>query len=328
MKSSWRISTERREDSELSEVVISNATNPSERYVFPFAVIHGVPCIDWCPPSRYERISDGIKYRSTDMMVSTYPKCGTTWVEQVVLMLKAESFDLLDPVQKNAYNKATGFGKIWADTALFQDRASDDRQFQNMTWEEFDSAPAPRIFKSHLPIQLVLGTKGQGVAALPEGMKTVIVSRNPYDTCVSAYYFFAKPKGCPFEAYALAWLEGAVEYGNYFDWMKGWYEEYKKYPERILWIRYEDLKKDPFRETKRVAEFIDAKSDEPFIQQVVDLSSFDSMQHQAQEKGGDFNHLRKGIVGDWKNHFSEELYDLFKTRVDKEMESYRIILGE
>jgi hypothetical protein len=326
----WKITiVENVDGTELSNVVVTDAKDPALQYKFRYAIIHGIPCHQWCPPSRYEKIDQGIKYRSNDILVSTYPKCGTTWVEQTVLLLKCNNFDLMDEVHKNAYNKATGFGKLWPDAMLFQDRVTNERQFQNMTWEEFDSAPSPRILKCHFPIQILAGSKGQGVAGLPEGMKIVIMSRNPYDACVSGYYHFGKPSGAPFEAYATTFINGLVGDGSYFDWIKGWYAEYKKFPDRIIWMQYENMKKDPFGETQRLAKHLDLPKadDDEFIREVVNLASFDTMTSSAKAKGGDITgHLRKGVVGDWKNHFSPELFELFKSKVEREMKGIEIDL--
>jgi hypothetical protein len=111
---------------------------------------------------------------------------------------------------------------------LLQDKPTDMKQFQHLSFEEFDAAPSPRVLKSHYASSLLPGTHGGSIKeALPQGMKVVIVSRNPYDACVSGYYHFGKPTGIPFEGYATAWLNGMAEYGSYFDWIKQWYHEYK-----------------------------------------------------------------------------------------------------
>jgi hypothetical protein len=70
-----------------------------------------------------------------------------------------------------------------------------------LSWESFDTAPAPRVIKTHAPLQLLLGTNGRGVEALPERTKVVVVSRNPLDACVSCYYHAWNPfkSGWPFD---------------------------------------------------------------------------------------------------------------------------------
>jgi hypothetical protein len=326
----WKIIVaENKDDREITDVTIRDAEKPENEYKFEFALIHGVYCFKYCPFSRYQKISEGLKYRPSDIIVSTYPKCGTTWIEQVVLLLKVGDPSRLDPVHRNAYNKETGVGKLWPDAMLFQDRADDgEKEFQALTWEDFDFAPSPRIIKTHHALPLLLGTNRQGVSALPNGTKVIVVSRNPYDACVSGFHHFGTHRNCPFDAWATLFLSGTIYFGSYFDWLKGWYAEYKKYPDRILWIEYEQMKKDPLKEIKRVAAFIDNENqEEDFLQRVVDWSSLDKMKQQAEEKGGDImNHLRKGVVGDWRNYFSEEMYEKFRKHAERELEGIDLIL--
>jgi hypothetical protein len=155
-------------------------------------------------------------------------------------------------------------------------------------------------------------------------MKVVIVTRNPLDACISSYYHSFNPfkSGWPFDAWASTWLAGYAMYGSYFDWVKGWHEELQRYPDKAIWIQYEDLKEDAVRETSRLARYlgVEQANDDAFIQKVIEYSSFETMVKQAEEKGGDtIGHLRKGKVGDWKNHFSADLFAEFQQTMIQEL---------
>ena len=71
--------------------------------------------------------------------------------------------------------------------------------------------------------------------------------------------------------------------------------------------------KNPFEIVKELALFLGTRSDDDFIHQVVESSSFDAMKESAQNSlGGEAaGHLRKGVSGDWKNHFTDELVQEF-----------------
>lgn len=90
-------------------------------------------------------------------------------------------------------------------------------------------------------------------------------------------------------------------------------------------------------------------ADEALIRQVAEASSFDSMKEQAKGgaaaaevggSGGDGGgsggggdkaaHLRKGVAGDWRSHFSPELHADFVERYRREMAGSGIVysLGE
>lgn len=64
----------------------------------------------------------------------------------------------------------------------------------------FECFPSPRVFKSHLPYDLV--PKGCGQAAKPQA-RYIYVMRNPKDVAVSLFEFVAKVSGRE----ALSWDE-------------------------------------------------------------------------------------------------------------------------
>lgn len=320
----WTIKREQiAEEPEYYMTKVTSVTNPEQQYNFRTSLVNGLPCLKWCPQSRFDKLNAAVTYRDSDIFVATYPKCGTTWSEQCVLLLtNGADPSKLNPVHKNTYNKELKFGKIWPEAQLLQDIFPDETgEGANLTLEEYNSAPEPRVLKTHMPINLLPGTNGQGIANLPPKTKIIVVSRNPLDACVSSYYHAFNPakSGWPFEAWATTWINGYAQFGDYFDWMKGWYAEYQKYPDRILWVQYEDMKKNPFEETLKMARYLGVSTDSEFIQRVVQFSSFDSMVKSVNEKGGDtLGHLRKGEIGDWKNHFTPELYELFRQHTEKE----------
>jgi hypothetical protein len=111
-------------------------------------------------------------------------------------------------------------------------------------------------------------------------------------------------------AFAAAWRSGLMPHGSYFRWLRDWKAHANAHPDQILWLHDEDVLSDPTSEIRKLANFIDVDvSDEEFLFQVVNASSFASMKKQA-GGAGDW-HLRKGIAGDWRAHFSEPLAESF-----------------
>lgn len=331
----WTIERRRSEkDSERFETYVRSVSDPSLQFVFHSAENNGIPMMTCLPQSRFDKIDRGIRYRGSDVMISVYPKCGTTWCEQIVLLLlNGGNADLLNPVIKSAYSVESKYGKIWPEAMILNDVEERGGQFFNLSWEDFDQAPEPRVLKSHMPVNLLFGTQGRGLAALPDGMKVIVVGRNPFDACVSSYYFAFNPfkSGWPFEAWATFWMKGEPHFGNYFAWVREWYREFRRHEAEgsILWLSYEQLKADPLAEIARIARFlqIPQANDEKFISRVKELSSFQQMKRQAAEKGGEGPdpHLRKGIVGDWKNHFSKELFEDCLDHAKRELRDVPVI---
>jgi hypothetical protein len=309
---------------------------------------------------------------------------GTTWMEQCVLSLLVNGQNhLLDPANKNAHdpNSLVSKGKIWPEAALEQTaevQKKTGKEFAPISTEQFDSMNSPRVIKSHAPCHMLLGCGDKGLDALPSGTKIIVVSRNPLDACVSMYYHAVNPhkSGWPFEAWASAWLSGNVPHGSWFAWVSGWYEQYLLFQDRVLWVQYEDVVRNPREQVTRLANFLDLDATEQIYDEVVRGCSFDTMKAQAAdctigasikapESGntsfpctggssdpsssmiseyeevaevptlfttpppptlsppqqqqqpsssifmpvpastGSVSHMRKGIVGDWRSHFTE-----------------------
>jgi hypothetical protein len=78
-------------------------------------------------------------------------------------------------------------------------------------------------------------------------------------------------------------------------------------------LRYEDLLSEPVAEVKRLLEFLGADSDEKVARECVEAASFEQLsggRAPGEEDSSSF--YRKGIAGDWKNHFTEEDKRIFK----------------
>jgi hypothetical protein len=78
-------------------------------------------------------------------------------------------------------------------------------------------------------------------------------------------------------------------------------------------VRYEDLLVRPNEEVKRLLGFLGVDTDERLVESCVSQASFEKLsrgRERGQEDPSSF--YRKGVAGDWKNHFSEEDRRVFK----------------
>ena len=80
---------------------------------------------------------------------------------------------------------------------------------------------------------------------------------------------------------------------------------------------YEDMKKDLTLAVTQIATFMGYSLTDDAIKNIVDATTFDKMKNNPVasrkltfdaefHKDGSSSFIRKGIVGDWKNHLSEE----------------------
>ncbi len=78
-------------------------------------------------------------------------------------------------------------------------------------------------------------------------------------------------------------------------------------------VRYEDLLEHPNEEVERLLGFLGVDTDETLVEHCVSQASFEKLS-KGRERGEEdpSSFYRKGIAGDWKNHFTEEDRRVFK----------------
>ena len=94
-------------------------------------------------------------------------------------------------------------------------------------------------------------------------------------------------------------------------------------PQKIMFLEYEDLKRDPRGQVKKLAEFMGRPfkfGDEDSVDKMVWRCSLERLKNLDVKKGTGRSSLtgievpkasffRLGVVGDWKNHFTEDMAD-------------------
>ncbi|KAH6926105.1 hypothetical protein HPB50_014334 [Hyalomma asiaticum] len=147
-----------------------------------------------------------------------------------------------------------------------------------------------------------------------------------------------------------------VIYGDYFDHLIPWYE--RRNDPNVFFVTYEDLKADTKGQVLKMADFFGEeygaalREDDALLEKVLQSCSLDSMKQlfndkpmervkkivqTATEKSASFEMLkdvpkqaaelhegagfvRKGIVGDWKNYFTQEQIKQTKEWIERKTE--------
>ena len=77
-------------------------------------------------------------------------------------------------------------------------------------------------------------------------------------------------------------------------------------PDRYFELRYEDLHRGPQPIVRGLFEFLGVDAGDDVVSECINAASFERLsggRKRGQEKAG--AHMRKGVVGDWRNHFDE-----------------------
>ena len=269
-----------------------------------FETVNGIR-VPRLSPQRWEELKT-FTLKPDDVFIVTYPKSGTTWTQQIVRLLRnggREDGLLLDQ------------SVPWLE--IIGSRFSADMHYH----ADIDALASPRAFKGHLPYSLVPGGLPHTTPA-----KYIYVARNPKDTHVSLWYHVlsihrqAGLPTVPWDTFCSEALhQSNLLYGSWFDHVLEWWEHRNE--KNILFLKYEDMKKEPHKTVQAIAKFIGVEdSTGELIQEVVKKSSFSTMSRDATAnkesyKGAVFSHdskfMRKGIIGDWKNHFTAEQSAMF-----------------
>jgi Sulfotransferase family len=132
--------------------------------------------------------------------------------------------------------------------------------------------------------------------------RVIEVLRDGRDVCVSLEMRSATQRWAPRERRRQieAWV-GAVSAGLAF-------RERPALAGRIHLLRFEDVKAAPLEEAARLLDFVGLPATQAEIARMLDAVSID---RHARKGAG--RHVRRGAVGDWRQHFSPEDTALFET---------------
>merc|ERR1712004_253243 len=151
-------------------------------------------------------------------------------------------------------------------------------KFLANSMKHVESLPSPRFIKTHHPISML-------PPDLLKKAKVIYVGRNVKYICVSAFYH-ARPD-TNFSKWAEGFKNGEVMVGNWFEHMREAFDIKGSPNFKSFW--YEEMKNDFETVIKEVAAFLGKEVNKEW-KSGEGIPSF----------------MRKGIVGDWKTHFTSE----------------------
>jgi aryl sulfotransferase len=251
---------------------------------------------------------DHYRPRAGDTVVATYPKCGTTWMEHIVLNLFHDGSAIpliadVAPWVELRFRRGNQPGPEWPVEEL-------TRMLARQTHR--------RQMKTHLPLDCL--------PYHPE-VHYLIVGRDARDACMS-YYNHERGLGwidedTPMAEYWQAWITAVGDGHSYptpshegahplFDYYQQWWE-YRRL-DNILFVHFADLKQDLTGEIRRVAAFLGVDAPEERLNTVRDATTFTSMKanaerllpHMTEFKDGAHTFIYQGTNGRWREALSAE----------------------
>lgn len=265
---------------------------------------------------RFTEIRD-LECMKDDIILATYSKSGTHWIWEVVCMLIKGNTEYTKEIKE----------------FFFLEAIPDLDVVHNL--------PSPRPLNTHLPYRWLPKQLTE------KGGKIIHVIRNPKDIAVSLYHHLVDfgLSNISFSQFMETMFmipSPAFSMGSWYDYVK----EFEQAAENdkhgaILTMFYESMKKNPIDETKRLAKFLNVEASDKLIEDIVEKCSFGNLKNadntikdqsilkkiidlpsvDGQAKP---NIYRKGIIGDWKNHFTVALNEQFDKIYADEMKNSKL----
>nr|ACQ58293.1 Cytosolic sulfotransferase 3 [Anoplopoma fimbria] len=247
--------------------------------------------------------------RPDDILIATYPKAGTTWVSYIL--------DLLY------------FGRTERQTSIpiFERVPFLEIFVPNMPSGKdlADKLPtSPRLIKTHFPVQFVPKSFWE------QNCRVIYVGRNAKDNMVSYFHFdrmnMVQPAPGDWSDYIHRCMEGNMAFGSWYDHVNDWWKKKQTYP-KIHYMLFEDMVEDTRREIDKLCSFLGLSHSDEDKKRVTTGVHFDNMKKDDMANYStievmDFKispFMRKGKVGDWKNHFTVAQSEKFDEDYKKKM---------
>jgi aryl sulfotransferase len=265
--------------------------------------------------------------RADDILIATYPKCGTTWMQRIVSLLVFQTIDA-KPVMEIS---------PWIDQRFAQPI--------HEVIARIEAQPHRRFLKSHLPFDglpfydevkyIHVGRDGRDVGMSfhnhqagfsdeaigklsKAGLDDELIGR-PYPTVISdpAAFFHRWVS----EGIAPGYEDGMPNL-SFFQFERAWWEARNR--PNVLFVHYNDLKADLPGEMQRVADFLEIEVAPAALGGLAEAAGFEAMSRDGDAllaraagswRNGSRTFFNKGTNGRWRGVVSEDDLALYDAKV-------------
>lgn len=263
--------------------------------------------------------------REDDVWVITFPKCGTTWTQEMVWMIDHD-LDYKTALTRNVLDRSV-FLEM---SAVAGDKIPGD------SVDIIDKLQGRRHIKTHLPL-----------AMLPKQLwsvkpKMVYCTRNALDVAVSYMHHYRHLHGfkgsndtflkglledkvlwCPQVQHTLDFYKYKVNFGQ-----AGLHDL-----DHFMFLHYEEMKKDLMSVLKRTCKFLKKTYTDEQLMELSKHLSFEAMKAnpctnnsalisklaEIHNEGPKFQFMRKGKVGTYKDELEPEYIQRFQAHINEQL---------
>ncbi|MDP6642842.1 MAG: sulfotransferase domain-containing protein [Rhodospirillales bacterium] len=272
----------------------------------------------YCMDSTYW---NDFKFRDDDIIIATWGKSGTTWVQQIVaqFIFNGETEGL--PV---------GDMSMWVDFRLPP---------LEVKMPLIEAQEHRRFLKTHLPVDaLVFSPKAKYIYVGRDGRDSVWSTYNHHVNQLDWVYealnelpymgpVVQKPTTTDMREYFYEWYEKeGYPFWPFWENVRSWWEV-RNLP-NVMMLHFQNLKNDMEGEMRRVGEFLGCEVDESQWEKMVLHCTFDFMKKNAPEsaplqgslwEGGAETFVNKGTNGRWLDTLTDADVAVYEKRADDEL---------
>ena len=242
------------------------------------------------------------KFRDDDIIIATYAKTGTTWVQQILSQLLFDGEEGLPVAEMSP----------WLDLRVPP---------KQVKLPEVEAQDFRRFVKTHLPVDaLVFSPKAKYIYIARDG-RDVLWSLFNHHTSANDFWYQAinetpglvgPPIGNPpadIRQYYHEWLDGdGYPFWPFWENIRTWWEI--RHLPNVNLIHFQALKDDMPGEMRKIAAYLDIPIDESKWDDIVEHCTFDYMKKNATAStplggafwdGGADDFVYKGVNGRWRD---------------------------
>jgi len=265
-------------------------------------------------------IWNDFKFRDDDIIIATYAKSGTTWVQQIVSQLLFNGATDLEVAEMSP----------WMDLRVPP---------KEVKLPAVEAQTHRRFVKTHLPVDaLVFSEKAKYIYIGRDGRDVVWSMFNHHTNGNDAWYDalnntpgrVGPPIGMPPESvveYFLDWMDkDGHPFWPFWENIRTWWGTREL--SNVHLVHFENLKRDMPGEIRKIAKFLGTPVDESKWDGIVEHCTFDYMKQNAGKTvplggafwdGGAQTFINKGINGRWRELLSNEESSAYEQKAIDEL---------